>query len=64
MRTDMDIYVTYSWPQSQLCLECTHSEYIIPNHQSVQPGDVVVRCKINCTKSDGVKCPMFELIDN
>ena len=48
--------VMYEWPESQICMNCKHGEFIM--------SDALVNsdhlCMIGCGENDGVDCPGFE----
>ena len=45
--------VMYEWPESQICMDCGHGEFIM--------SDKLVNCDylcmVGCDKNDGVNCP-------
>jgi hypothetical protein len=45
----------YKWPQSQICMECQHSEFISSNKRF--NSDYI--CHVNCKKNNGISCPEF-----
>ena len=49
--------VMYEWPESQLCMDCKHGEFIM--------SDKLVNsnylCMEGCDKNDGVGCPKLDL---
>ena len=50
----MEQVTIYHWPDSQLCLDCSHrdKETICANSGAI--------CTIGCPNNNGVLCPYFE----
>jgi hypothetical protein len=48
--------VLYSWPESQKCMDCKNSEFVM--------SDTLVNsnylCMANCPANDGSHCPEFD----
>lgn len=49
---NMNEWTVYSWPESQLCMDCINSSEEIL-------AESAKRCIINCKENDGVNCPFF-----
>ena len=53
------IYATiYEWPQSQICMECRHRQWL----SDILYGSEVI-CLLAETRNDGVTCPSFCDVD-
>lgn len=48
--------VMYEWPESQICMDCQHSEFIM----SDKLNNSNYLCMEGCDNNDGVVCPEFE----
>ncbi len=44
------------WPQSQLCIECEHSEFL--NSETFYSSNYI--CFENSMENDGISCPLFK----
>jgi hypothetical protein len=45
----------YEWPESQMCMECEHGEFVCSD--TLVNSDYL--CMVGCNKNDGVNCPKF-----
>lgn len=49
---EMSKPVMYEWPESQICMDCKHGEFVM--------SDTLVNsnhlCMVGCSKNDGVNC--------
>ena len=45
--------VMYEWPESQICMECPHSEFVM----SDRLNNSNYLCMIGCDENDGINCP-------
>ena len=45
--------VMYEWPESQICMECPHSEFVMSDRLNNSNH----LCMIGCDKNDGINCP-------
>ena len=50
----------YEWPDSQICMDCEHGEFILLD--SAIGSEYI--CNINCQEYDGVNCPKFKEENN
>ena len=49
----------YTWPDSQCCLDCSHSVGLIDNQDGsdqIENIEMASLCLINCQSNDGVNC--------
>lgn len=45
--------VMYEWPESQICMECPHGEFVM----SDRLDNSNYLCMVGCDENDGVNCP-------
>ena len=45
--------VMYEWPESQICMECPHGEFVMSDRLS----NSNYLCMIGCDENDGINCP-------
>ena len=45
--------VMYEWPESQICMDCPHSEFVM----SDKLDNSNYLCMIGCDKNSGISCP-------
>jgi len=46
----------YSWPESQMCMECKNGEFIMSD--KFDNSDYL--CMVACDENDGIVCPKYE----
>jgi len=49
--------VITEWPESQICMDCDHGEFL--NLEDYDSSDYL--CHVNCTMNNGVSCALREI---
>ena len=47
----------HDWPNSQLCMDCIHSEFLMMSNNEGSSSRYL--CHVDCENNDGVTCPEF-----